>query len=137
MHLKILQQDLIGPLQAVSRSVGVRASLPVLGNIYIEAANGKLKLAATNLEVGVKKLVNANVLEDGSLTVPAKTLNEVITSLSGSEIELAAEGELLKIHSGKFKAELNGITASEFPVIPERLNPDFSTTTLTGCFATS
>lgn len=124
MHLKILQQDLIGPLQAVSRSVGVRANLPVLGNISLEAESGKLKLSATNLEVGIIKKVSANILEDGSVTVPAKTLNEVISSLSGAEIELKAEGELLKIHSGKFKAQLNGITASEFPVIPE--TKDFS-----------
>lgn len=119
MHLKILQQDLIGPLQAVSRSAGVRASLPVLGNISLETVNGKLKLSATNLEVGIIKKVSANILEDGGLTVPAKTLNEVISSLSGAEIELKTEGELLKINSGKFKAELNGITSSEFPVIPE------------------
>lgn len=119
MHLKILQQDLIGSLQAVSRSVGVKLSLPVLGNILIETENGKLKLSATNLEVGVTKYINANILEDGSVTVPAKTLNEVIASLSGEEIELKAQGEILKIASGKFKADLNAISSSEFPAIPD------------------
>lgn len=119
MHLKILQQDLIGPLQGVSRSVGARASLPVMGNILLETGRGKLKLCATNLEVGVIKSVNADTLEDGGITVPAKTLNEVISSLSGSEIELQAEGELLEIKSGKFKADLNAIAAAEFPAIPE------------------
>lgn len=119
MHLKILQQDLIGPLQSVSRSVGVRASLPVLGNILMETGNGKLKLSATNLEVGVIKSVNANILEDGGITIPSKTLNEVISSLTGSEIELQTKGEILNIRSGKFKADLNAISASEFPAIPE------------------
>lgn len=119
MHLKILQQDLIGPLQGVSRSVGVRASLPVIGNILLETDKGKLKLSATNLEVGVTKLISANILEDGGITVPAKTLNEVIASLAGSEIELQTEGELLKIKSGKFKADLNAISSFEFPAIPD------------------
>lgn len=119
MHIKILQQDLIGPLQSVSRSVGVRTSLPVLGNILLETLNGKLKLSATNLEVGVIKFIGANILGDGAITIPSKTLNEVISSLSGAEVELKAEGELLKINSGKFKADLNAISSSEFPVIPD------------------
>lgn len=118
MRIKILQQDLIGPLQSVSRSVGVRSALPVLGNILLEADGAKLKLSATNLEVGVERQLNAQVLEGGSITVPAKTLNEVVSSLSGLEIEFYTQGELLKIEAGKFKADLNGIEASEFPAIP-------------------
>ncbi len=124
MHLKILQQDLNLPLQAVSRSVGVKLNLPVLGNILLETSSGKLKLSSTNLEVGVIKYINAQILEDGAVTVPAKTLSEVVSSLSNSEIELQSEGELLKIISGKFKADLNGISSSEFPAIPEA--KDFS-----------
>lgn len=119
MHLKILQQDLIGPLQAVSRSAGVKLSLPVLGNILLETEKGKLKLSATNLEIGVTKFIKANILEDGGITVPAKTLNEVIASLQGFEIELKAQGEILKIYSNKFKADLNAISSSEFPAIPD------------------
>jgi len=122
MRVKILQQDLISSLQSVSRSVGVKATLPVLGNILFEAEGNKLKLSATNLEVGVIKEVNAQVLDAGAITVPAKTLNEVISSLSGLEIEFFIEGELLKIEAGKFKADLNCIAASEFPAIPQSEN---------------
>lgn len=119
MRLKILQQDLAGPLQSVSRSVGVKASLPVLGNILIEAEGNKVKLSATNLEVGVIKEIKAEVIEGGSITIPSKTFNEVVSSLSGLEIEIFSEGELLKIEAGKFKADINGIAASEFPAIPQ------------------
>ena len=119
MRIKILQQDLAGSLQSVSRSVGVKASLPVLGNILFEAEGNLLRLSATNLEVGVIKEINAEVIEGGAITVPSKTLNEVISSLSGLEIEFFTEGELLKIEAGKFKADLNGIAASEFPAIPQ------------------
>jgi len=119
MQIKILQQDLIGPLQSVLRSVGVKATLPVLGNILFEAEGNKLKLSATNLEVGVIKFVNAEVLEGGAITIPAKTFTEVISSLTGLEIELETSGESLNIKAGKFKADLNCIAASEFPAIPQ------------------
>lgn len=126
MRLKILQQDLITPLQSVSRSVGVKATLPVLGNILFEAEGDKLKLSATNLEVGVMRFVGAQVFEGGAITVPAKTLNEVVSSLSGLEIEFYIEGELLKIEAGKFKADLNCIAASEFPAIPQSESAGFN-----------
>ena len=115
----------MGPLQSLSRSVGVKATLPVLGNILIETENNKLKLSATNLEVGVIKFAGAQIIEEGSVTVPAKTLGEVVSSLSGLEIELYTEGELLKIEAGRFKADLNGIAASEFPAIPQSENAGF------------
>lgn len=125
MRIKILQQDLVGPLQSISRSVGVKATLPVLSNILLEAEGNQLKLSATNLEVGVIKVINAEVIEGGSITIPSKTLNEVVSSLSGLLIEFYSEDEMLKIEAGKFKADLNGISASEFPAIPKADNRGF------------
>lgn len=123
MRFSILQQDLLPALQAVSRSVGVRASLPVLGNILIQTENGKLKLSATNLEIGVIKLINAQITEEGEITIPAKTFLDIVSSLAGSNLEVETAGEQLKISSkngsGKsFNATLNGISATEFPSIP-------------------
>lgn len=124
MKFSILQQDLLPALQAVSRSVGVRASLPVLANILIQTENGKLKLSATNLEIGVIKKVSAKIDEEGEITVPAKTFLEIVSSLSGSNLEVEASGEQLRISSRggggnkSFKATLNGISATEFPSIP-------------------
>ncbi len=126
MRIKILQQDLVSPLQAVSRSVGIKATLPVLGNILFEAEGNNLKLSATNLEVGVIKNINCEVIEGGSITIPAKTLNEVISSLNGLTIEFYTEGELLKIEAGGFKANLNCIASSEFPAIPQADGKGFS-----------
>lgn len=123
MRFSILQQDLLPALQAVSRSVGVRASLPVLANILIQTENGKLKLSATNLEIGVIKLINAQITEEGEITIPAKTFLDIVSSLSGSSLEIETAGEQLKIsakNSGEksFNATLNGISATEFPSIP-------------------
>ena len=118
MRIKILQQDFLPALQSVSRSVGVKATLPVLANILLKTHKGKLQLAATNLEVGVIKLINANIIEEGEITVPARTLLEIVSSLTGVEIEIEGVMEQLKISGGSFNAVLNGISASEFPTIP-------------------
>lgn len=118
MKFSSLQQDLLPHLQAVGRSVGIRSTLPVLDNILLSCEGKKLKVAATNLEIGVIRHINVEVLEEGSVTVPAKTLIDLISGLGQTKLALATEGEILTLESGKFKASINGISATEFPVIP-------------------
>lgn len=118
MKFSILQQDLLSPLQAVARSVGVRSTLPVLDNILLSADEKKLKIAATNLEIGVIKYVTIESQSPGELTVPAKTLVELVSGLGQNKISFISEGEVLAVSSGKLKATINGIPASEFPAIP-------------------
>ena len=105
-------------LQAVGRSVGVRSTLPVLDNILLSVEGKKLKIAATNLEIGVIRHISVEVAEVGEITIPAKTLIEVISGLGPVKITFSTEGEILTLESNKFKASLNGISASEFPAIP-------------------
>ena len=117
MKLTILQQDFLPALSAAFRSCGVRSTLPVLANILLSAQDNKLKVSATNLEVGVIKTVNAKVGLEGEITIPARTLVEIVSSLDG-EISLEVEGDQLSISTTKFSAKLAGIPASEFPAIP-------------------
>jgi len=118
MKFTVLQQDLLPHLQAVGRSVGVRSTLPVLDNILLSVEGKKLKIAATNLEIGVIRHINVEMDEVGEITIPAKTLIEVISGLGQAKIIFSTAGEILTLESGKFKASLNGIPASEFPAIP-------------------
>ena len=118
MKFTILQQDLLPVLQSVSRSVGVRSNLPILDNILLSVEGKKLKLAATNLEIGVIKFLPVLMAADGEITVPAKTLVELVSGLGQSEVTLESAQEVLTVQSGKLKASINGITASEFPAIP-------------------
>ncbi len=118
MKFSILQQDLLPSLSSVSRSVGVRSTLPILDNILLSAEGKSLKIAATNLEIGVIKNITAEVEVEGSITVPAKTLVEIVSGLPQETLEFLSEGENLNIKGNKFKAVLNGIAASEFPAIP-------------------
>ena len=126
MRFTILQQDLLPPLQSVSRSVGVHSTLPVLGNVLLSVEEKKLKIAATNLEIGVIKFISITDEIVGEITVPAKTLVEAVSGLGPSKVTLESAGEVLNIQSGKFKASINGIPASEFPAIPLSKNSSIS-----------
>lgn len=118
MKFSILQQDLLPVVGSVIRSIGTKITLPVLANILIKAENSKLKISATNLETGIIKFINADVAEEGELTVPAKTFFDLISSLGSEKINMEAQGDLLKISTKNFNATMNGISASEFPAIP-------------------
>lgn len=118
MKFFCLQQDLLPILQSVARSIGVRSTLPVLDNILLSAEDKKLKIAATNLEIGVIKYLNVEVETPGEITVPAKTLVELVSGLGQNKIGIEVKGEILTLESGKFKATINGIAAAEFPAIP-------------------
>ncbi len=118
MKLTILQQDLWPALQAVSRSCGVRSQLPVLGNILLQTENGRLKLSATNLEVGVVKTVKAEIAEEGEVTVPARTFVEIIGNLSTEKLDITASSDQVSVTTPTFSSQMNGIAATEFPTIP-------------------
>lgn len=118
MKFTILQQDLWPSLQAVARSVGVRSTLPVLDNILLSVEDKRLKIAATNLEIGVIKYIPVSDGVEGEITVPAKTLLELVSGLGQSKVNLEADSSSLTIQSDSFKATINGIPASEFPAIP-------------------
>lgn len=118
MKFSILQQDLLPHLTAVARSCGVRSQLPVLGNILLSAEQKQLKLAATNLEIGVVKKIKAEISEEGEVTIPAKTLVEVVMSLAGEKLEFRASSDQLEISTPTFTSTINGITSTEFPAIP-------------------
>ncbi len=126
MKFTILQQDLLPPLQAVARSVGARSTLPVLDNILLSVEGKRLKMAATNLEIGVVKFIPVKEAQEGEITVPAKTLVELISALSQAEVTLESQGEVLTVSSGSFKASVNGIAATEFPVIPTSSGQDLN-----------
>ena len=95
---------------------------PILNNLLFEVKKGSLKIFATNLEVGVRVNIGAKVESDGKLTIPAKIIGNFINNLSGEEnIILESINQNLKIKSGPFKAIIKGISAEEFPLIPNKM----------------
>ena len=119
MRVSCLQENLAKGLSIVGRAVSSRSTLPVLGNILIEAKNSQLRLAATNLEIAINCWIGAKVEEEGAITVPARLLSEFVNSLPPEpiDLELAVRTQTLNLHCARYTATMKGIDASEFPII--------------------
>jgi len=118
MKLSATQKNLAKGLSLVARAVGNASTLPVLANVLMETEKGRLRLSATDLEIGVITLVGSKVEVDGSVTVPARTLVEFVNNNSDETISFKTENESLTALSESFKAVIPGIAASEYPSIP-------------------
>ncbi len=120
MKVSCLQENLSKGLSTVGRAVASRSTLPVLSNVMLATDEGRLRLAATNLEIGINCWVGAKVLEDGATTVPARLLTDFINSLPSEQIDmdLAVRTQTLNVRCARFEANIKGIDAQEFPVVP-------------------
>jgi DNA polymerase-3 subunit beta len=120
MKISCLQENLAKGLATVGRAVASRSTLPVLSNILLESDEGRLRLAATNLEVGINCWIGARVEEEGSTTVPARLLTEFINSLPPGQIDmdLNERTQTLNLKCARYEANIKGIEASEFPEVP-------------------
>ncbi|MBI4790641.1 MAG: DNA polymerase III subunit beta [Chloroflexi bacterium] len=120
MKVSCLQENLAKGLAIVSRAVAARSTLPVLGNILLATDQGRLKLAATNLELAVTDWIGAKVENDGAITVPARVLIDFVNSMPPERIdmELNERTQTLHVKCARYDANIKGIEASEFPIIP-------------------
>ncbi len=120
MKVSCLQENLSKGLGIVGRAVSSRSSLPVLSNVMLATDNGRLKLSATNLEIGINCWVGAKVAEEGAVTVPARLLSDFVNSLPAEQIdlELAVRTQTVHLRCARFEANIKGIDAQEFPVVP-------------------
>jgi len=119
MKVSCTQENLTRGLNIVGRLVGTRATLPVLNNILIKTKNGRLTLSATDLEIGISTWIGAKVDKDGAVTCPARLLSEYTTTNTDKTISIELKDTTLHLESEHFKANIKGIDASEFPLIPE------------------
>ena len=120
MRVSCFQENLSKGLSIVGRAVSSRSTLPVLGNILLEAKDNQLRLAATNLEIGINCWVGATVDDEGAITVPSRLLAEFVNSLPAGKIdmELLVSKQTLRLRSANYDVNIKGIDAQEFPVIP-------------------
>lgn len=119
MRVSCLQENLQRALGRVSRAIATRTTLPVLSNVLIETEDDHLRIAATNLEIGVTTRIEASIEQQGRITVDARLLGEFVNTLPSGEVQLAVDPARLSlsVQSGRDKAAINGIDAEDFPVI--------------------
>lgn len=120
MKVSILQENLAHGLSIVSRAVSSRSTLPVLGNVLVATDEGRLRLSATNLELGITCWIGAKIEEEGSTTVPARTFTELVSTLTDKQvdIELNVRTQTLNVHCGASNTDLKCIDSQEFPPMP-------------------
>ncbi len=120
MKLSCQQGNLSRGLGIVARAVATRTTLPITNNVLLATEQSRLKLVATNLEMAVSCWIEANVEEEGAITVPARLLTEFVSSLPNDKINisLSPKTKTIELKCARFEARISGIDANDFPPIP-------------------
>jgi DNA polymerase III subunit beta len=121
MKISCLQENLAKGLSIVGRAVSSRSTLPVLANVLLSTDQGRLKLSATNLEIVITCWIGAKVEDEGAITVPARTLTDLVGALPAEQVELELNSQTQTLHlaCARTQANIKGIDAQEFPMVPE------------------
>ena len=124
MKVTVLQENLARGLGIVAKAVSPRSTLPVLANVLIASDEGRLRLSATNLEMGITCWIPARIDEEGSTTVPARTFSDLVSMLPSDQmlLKLDPQTQTLNVRGGTSTNDIKCIDAQEFPPMPV---PDF------------
>jgi len=120
MKVTVLQENLARGLNTVSRAVSPRSTLPVLANVLIATDEGRLRLSATNLEMGITCWIPARIEQEGSTTVPSRTFGDLINTLPGDQVKLLLDTgtQSLHVQGGASNNDIKCIDPQEFPPMP-------------------
>ena len=119
MKFKINKDHFSNGLQQVLNVVGTRAAMPILGNVLIEAESGHLSLTTTNLDIGIRCRITADIEAEGSITLPVRKLATIVKELPQKEVLVQVESNnQAKITSGGSLFKVMGIATDDFPPLP-------------------
>ncbi|HEX7975230.1 MAG TPA: DNA polymerase III subunit beta [Anaerolineales bacterium] len=120
MKASVLQENLAHGLSIVSRAVSPRSTLPVLANVLVATDEGRLRLSATNLELGITCWIGAKIQEEGSTTVPARTFTDLVSTLADKQVDMSlnVRTQTLNVRCGASNTDLKCIDSQEFPPMP-------------------
>ena len=119
MRLTISREKLQEGLNAVTASIPVKTTLPVLANILVETTDRGIKLSGTDLDIAVSTEIAADVEAPGAVTIPAKKLSEIARELPPAPVKIAAVGEQrITLECGRSRFKLLGFPRDEFQTFP-------------------
>lgn len=118
MKLQVTQANLNKALSSVARIANSRNTLPVLANVLIKTENNRLSIAATNLDIAITHYVGSKISEEGAITVPARLMQDFISSLPDNVINFELDGSKLHVTTEQYESTINGISADDFPAMP-------------------
>ena len=119
MKIITTKSHLLNGINIVQKAVPSKTALPILEGILFEAANGKLKLSSTDLEIGIETTINVDVIEHGKIVVSSKIVGEIVRKLPDSDIEIeTTDNNSIHIKCEKSNFKIMGLPSDEFPDLP-------------------
>jgi DNA polymerase-3 subunit beta len=120
MDFVISKESLLRELQAVQGIVEKKATIPILANIVINARKSGIEFLATDLEVGLRTSCDAAVSQEGSVTLQARRLFDIVRLLPDADVRFKVdEGKWVAITCQKARFRLSGLPPEDFPPIKE------------------
>jgi DNA polymerase-3 subunit beta len=119
MKVQVLQENLQRGLAIVGRAVATRSTLPITANVLIATDRGRLKLAATDLDIAISAWVGAKIDEEGATTVPSRLITDFVSSLPPATVslEVPERGRQVKLECARNESTINAMDAEDFPRI--------------------
>ena len=119
MELTVAKTDLQKELQLCQGVVEKRSTIPILSNVLLKAADGRLQIAATDLDVTILSSCAARVTTPGGVTIEAKRLFDIVRSLPDDDVHMnLQENNSVLVESGTAKFRLLGLPAEDYPTLP-------------------
>ena len=119
MELTVAKADLQKELQLCQGVVEKRSTIPILSNVLLRAEDGRLQMAATDLDVTILSSCPARITTPGGVTIEAKRLFDIVRSLPDEDVHITLqENNSLLIDSGTAKFRLLGLPAEDYPTLP-------------------
>lgn len=120
MNFICTRKNLNEGVRLVSRAASARTSLPILEHLLMAAEDDRLRITATDLEIGLECYVEAKVVEPGSMTVPAKIIAELLGSLPEADVAIAIDNDYnVSIKCAASDFSLKSLPPEEFPKLPD------------------
>ena len=120
MKFKINRDHFSSGLQLVTSVVGARKTMPILQNVLLEAKEGIVRLTTTNLDLGARCSVKADVAEEGSITLPVKEIGRIVRELADMEVSVeTSDNSKATISTRGSIFNVIGMDSKEFPPLPE------------------
>lgn len=120
MHFSCSVNDLVGALNIVTRAIAVRSTIQIMEGVLIVSCPEGLRLTCTDLALGIETHIQAEIVEEGSIVLPGKLLNEIVRKLPEGQIEIKInDRNVASIKCSGSRTTLAGLSAEEYPVLPD------------------
>jgi DNA polymerase-3 subunit beta len=120
MKAVISKLDLVNLIGKIQSIVATKPAIPILSNVLFEAVDDQLIVSATDLTVSMRCYVEAKVVEEGCIALPARRFFQLVRELTSPQVKISAQtSEIAEITTGTSVFKINGMNKAEFPALPD------------------